>query len=66
MIHCLCVGVALERPPRIDQLRCYTIEAETFLDARITVLHMAARGAIMAVWDGISEDVPFLPPELFR
>lgn len=60
------VGVALVRPPRIDEVRTYAIMTETAAEARLTALHWAAAGCVMPVWDGIDEDVPFLPREWFR
>lgn len=66
MIHHICVGVALERPPRIDEFRSYALEAATPLEARELALLIACHGAVMPVWDGLEEDVPFLPNAWLR
>jgi hypothetical protein len=66
MIHHVAVGVALVRPPRIDQFRAYVIEADTEQAAELTAHAMACRGAAMPVWIGWPEDVPHLPEEWLR
>jgi hypothetical protein len=60
------VGVALERPPKIDQLRAYEIEAASWDEARLDALLISYNNAVMPCWSGIEEEIPFLPDEWFR
>lgn len=66
MTHRVVVGVALHRPPRIDQLRAYEVAAGCWDDARLAALQMAACRCVMPVWAGIDEELPLLPEGWFR
>lgn len=66
LIHYVMVGVALERPPKIDQLRAYEIEAASWQEARLTASQMSMHNAIMPVWSGIEEELQFIPDDWFR
>ncbi len=66
MIHHVVVGVALQRPPLIDEFRYYVIEDDSEHDAELTALHMAYRASVMPLWRGWPEDVQHLPNEWIR
>lgn len=66
MIHHVVVGVALQRPPMIDEFRYYVIEDDSEQVADMIALRMAGRGSVMPVWLGWPEDVEHLPTEWIR
>lgn len=43
------VGLALRRPPRLDQLRKYLIVARSPIEAELVALWMAGRDCVMPV-----------------
>lgn len=49
MIHIIHVGVALERPPTVQQYRKYAIYGGTHADAELIALQMAACTSVMPV-----------------
>lgn len=66
VIFDIAVGVALERPPRIDEFRHVRVEADDETDARLLATQIASCGTVMPVWDGWPEDVPHVPEEWLR
>jgi hypothetical protein len=66
MIFDIAVGVALQRPPLIDEFRHIRVEAGHEQEARLIACQMASGGTVMPVWDGIPEDVPHIPEEWIR
>lgn len=66
MIHTIAVGVALFRPPMIDEFRRYEIEAEDDREAQLIACQMATHSCVMPVWSGWPDDVPFLPDYWIR
>jgi hypothetical protein len=44
------VGVALSRPPKIDEYRGYVVVADTDAEARTVALQMASCTSVMPVW----------------
>lgn len=66
LIHYVMVGVALERPPKIDQLRAYEIEAASWEDARLDALLISYHNSVMPCWAGIEEELQFIPDDWFR
>lgn len=62
----IAVGVALQRPPRIDEFRYVQVAAGDEIEARWLACAMAAATSVMPVWDGWPEDVPHVPEEWMR
>lgn len=62
----IAVGVALERPPRIDEFRHIIVSAPGETEARGIALQIASATSVMPVWDGWPEDVAHLPEEWMR
>ena len=50
MIYYVHVGVALVRPPTIQEYRRYAVEARSGLQAKETALQMASCTSVMPVW----------------
>ena len=57
MVIEVAVGVALSRPPLIDEFRHIQVEAEGLGEARIIACQIAACTSMMPVWTGWPEDV---------
>lgn len=53
MIYRVDVGVALSRPPKIDEYRTYAIEAGSKVEANILACQMAACTSVMPVWSKV-------------
>lgn len=66
MIFDIAVGVALERPPLIDEFRHIKVEAGSETEARLIACQVASVDSVMPVWDGWPEDVAHLPKEWVR
>ncbi len=66
MIFDIAVGVALQRPPRIDEFRHIKVEAGHEQEARLIACQVAAATCVMPVWDGWPEDVPHIPEGWLR
>lgn len=65
-VHDIVVGVALRRPPMIDEFRHVRVAAADETDARLAACQMASIGCVMPVWDGWPEDVPHVPDAWIR
>jgi hypothetical protein len=66
MIFRVAVGVALERPPRIDEFRLVVVDAPDAADARLAASQMAAATSVMPVWTGRPDDVLDVPAGWLR
>jgi hypothetical protein len=66
VIFDIAVGVALQRPPRIDEFRHIRIEAGSETEARLIACQVASADSVMPVWDGWPEDVVHLPEGWIR
>ena len=66
MIFDIAVGVALQRPPRIDEFQHIRVEAGHEQEARLIACQIAYCTGVMPVWDGIPEDVPHVPDRWLR
>lgn len=66
-IHTVVVGVALDRPPTVDEYRRYVVEAEDPTEATLIALQMAACTSTMPVCccpcDACTEYCELLPWE---
>jgi hypothetical protein len=60
------IGVALHRPPRIDEFRLVQVEAADRNEARLIACQIAAVDSVMPVWDGWPDDVGTLPEGWLR
>lgn len=63
MIFYVHVGVALERPPKIHELRRYAVEARSGIEAKEIALCMACCTSVMPVWAKIVGDEEFPDPD---
>lgn len=66
MIFDVAVGVALERPPRIDEFRLVSVEAVWWPEARLAAAQVSAATSVMPVWTGRPEDVADVPDGWLR
>lgn len=57
MIFTVHVGVALTRPPVIDELRRIVVEAESDSEAALIATQIASCTSVMPVWSEVQEDV---------
>jgi hypothetical protein len=60
------VGVALARPPRLDEYRRYAIEADCPYEAEELALQMASHDSVMPVWSKVVGDEEFPDPDHHR
>lgn len=66
MIFHVATGVALERPPLIDEFRSVVIAADTEIEALMIALQISSATSVMPVWAGSPDDVEHLPEEWIR
>jgi hypothetical protein len=52
-VHYINIGVALKRPPFVDEYRRYAIAADTRTEAELIALQMAACTSVMPVRLGV-------------
>lgn len=62
----IAVGVALQRPPLIDEFRYVLVSAGCETEARGIALQITATTSVMPVWDGWPDDVAHLPEGWIR
>ena len=55
MIVAVTVGVALRRPPRLDELRRVLVEADTEVEAELIAVQISSCTAVMAVCSEVTE-----------
>lgn len=66
MIFDVVVGVALVRPPKIDEFRHVRVEARGMTEAWLLAAQMASHDVVMPVWIGTPSAVPGVPEEWCR
>jgi hypothetical protein len=66
MIFDVAVGVALQRPPRIDEFRHVRVEATWWPEARLLAAQIASCGTVMPLWTGRPDQVVNVPEEWMR
>ena len=66
MIFAVSVGVALSRPPLIDEFRRYEIDTVSESEAELVACQIAACTSVMPVWAGWPDEVPHIAPTEVR
>jgi hypothetical protein len=65
-VYTVALGVALRRPPRIDEFRKVTVTANGPADAQLIAAQISSCTCAMVVWAGTPDDVPDVNRSLMR